>query len=100
MKTNMRYIYSMFVSVVGVWSIKQLYFFLVNRKELDLYLMDYLSVGTMSGLFPFYIVFGWRVKYLLLGLVIGSFYGFVYNKMINHFSKVKQTRAEKLGIKL
>jgi hypothetical protein len=90
----------LFVSTVGVWSIKQFYFYIVKRNELDLYKMDYIAIGSLSGLFTFFIIFGVRGIYLAKGSLFGALYGFIYNRLINHFSRAKQTRAEKLGIKL
>lgn len=100
MKTNTRYVYSIFVSVIGIWSLKYLYYYLVKRNELYLYLRDYMSIGSLSGMFTFFILYGFRYRYLLNGILIGGLYGFVYNKLIIYFSKVKQNRAEKIGIKL
>jgi hypothetical protein len=100
MKTDTRYIFTIFTGVAGVWTIKYLYFNLVNRKELDLVLSDYVIIGSLSGLFTSYLLFGFNFRYQTIISITGLVYGVFYNKMMKYYTGRRRSRAERIGIKL
>jgi hypothetical protein len=99
MKTNTRYLFSILCGIIGIWTIKHFYFYLVNRKELDLVLLDYIKVGIVSSVFLNYLIFG-KTQYLGRLLALGIGYSIFYNRLISYYKNRKVYRAEKLGIKL
>lgn len=100
MKTNLRYFYSCFASVVGVFSIKQAYFHKFKRKELDLVKSDFAVLGGLSGLFVSWIIFGLVPSILLKSILLGCAYWMIYYYMIKYSINKKRNAALKLGIKL
>ena len=100
MKSNMRYFYSIFAGVIGIWAIKHLFFVINNKKELDLSLNDFALVGSISGFYLSNLIFSNSFKYSLVGTFIGLFYGILYVKCIKYFVNKKIKKAKKLGISL
>jgi hypothetical protein len=98
MKTNTRYLFTICFGIIGIWSIKYFYFYIVDRKELDLVVSDYIKIGLFSGLFLSYLIFGFNVIAFVKASILGIAYGLLYNRAIFYYTNKKKNKARKLGI--
>lgn len=100
MKINTRYVYTIFASVIGIWAIKQGYYYIREKKELDFSLRDYTIIGGCSGMYMMSVIYGMRYRYILFGLGLGLFYGVFYNLFTKYMVNKRRSNAEKIGIVL
>ena len=98
MKTNTRIFYTIFLGTFGLAVIKNLYFYLRNKNEMEINKLDFMTVGALGGVYLGQISLG-GVYVLFLGS-IGIFYGYIYASLINFFVNRRRRRAEKIGIDL
>src|SRR4051812_25196911 len=100
MRTNTRYLYTIVTGVIGIWSVKHMYYFFTQRKELDMLFKDFAVVGGLCGIFITMLVFRIDFKMLFLGGACGFFYGAFYGTMMRFFVNKRKKKAEKIGIYL
>lgn len=98
MKYNTRYFYTIFGSVIGVWSIKYFYFYLQTKKELDFHYEDYAKVGAACGIFLANFFVPMNFRNLIFSAALGLSYGLFYNFLMNYIVNKNKRNAEKLGI--
>jgi hypothetical protein len=100
MRPNTRYLFTIMSGFVGVFIIKQSYYYFRNRKELDLNIIDFLSIGGLSGIYISCLACSYNLKFLSLGLFFGLYYGLFYNFCTKFFVNRKKNRAAKIGIEI
>lgn len=88
------------MGVIGALVIKEGYYYIVKRNELDLCMMDYFVVGSLSGFYLVSLILGLKMKYLVKGVVVGASTGFLYNALIRYFVKKRRMNAKRIGIDL
>ena len=98
MKYNTRYFYTIFGTIIGIWSLKYFYFYIFGKRELDFEYQDYASIGGLSGIFLTNFFLPLTLKTILISASIGAFYGLTYNSIMIYTINKNKRNAEKLGI--
>jgi hypothetical protein len=100
MKTNVRYIYSVMLLSVGSWAIKQGYFYIRNRTEMEFKYSDYAIIGSLSGLVLSNLIFKQGFIQTIYFTIGGAVYALFYSFCVKYFLNIREIKAKKLGIVL
>lgn len=101
MKNNVRWTFSIGMSIFSVWLIKEGYFYLNSkRKENNFSYMDYSVIGIFSGMLCFYLIFSKKLPFLFFGALNGLFFSNFYCFTMRHTINQRKRKAELLGINI
>jgi hypothetical protein len=88
------------MGVLGVSTIKFLYFYMKNKNELEMNSNDYSIIGGISAVYLSYIALGSVIgfKYIFFLSGFGIFYGLFYNWFTKYLIFKRKRKAEQIGI--
>jgi hypothetical protein len=98
MKYNTRYFYTIFGSVIGVWSLKYFYFYLQGKNELDFKYPDYAQIGALCGVYLANFFVSLNIRNIIISASVGATYGLFYKILMTYIVYKNKRNAEKIGI--